>query len=238
MTRGWLPIALALALLCVCALPAAADGRLDGVAAVVDDDVILISEVDEKADPLIQQLTAKNAGPIPPEVEREIRSQAVDSLIARKLFDAHTVICASPSYLHTHGTPRVPGDLLDHDCLVYSNLANPGRWAWKDKQGKERTVDVTPSMQASSGDFLTNAAALGLGIVIQPTFLASEAIRRGNLVPILEEYEWPTTPAYVVYPPTRHLSYRVRAFIDFLAERFEGTPHWDRDCDTLRARQT
>ncbi len=160
------------------------------------------------------------------------------SLIARKLFDAHTVVCASPNYLHTHGTPQVPEDLVDHVCLVYSNLANPGRWTWKDARGKEHGIDVEATMHASSGDFLTNAAAHGLGIVIQPTFLASEAIRRGNLVPILDEYEWPSTPAYVVYPPTRHLSYRVRAFIDFLAERFSGVPQWDRDCETLRARQT
>ncbi len=160
------------------------------------------------------------------------------SLIARRLFDAHTVVCASPHYLHTHGTPQVPADLQDHACLVYSNLADPDTWTWTDADGKRQRVGVTPAMRASSGDFLTNAASHGLGVVIQPTFLAAEAIRRGNLVPILEDYEWPTTPAYVVYPPTRHLSYRVRAFIDFLAERFAGTPQWDRDCDTLSARQT
>jgi peptidyl-prolyl cis-trans isomerase SurA len=82
MTRCWLTLALAVVL---GGLPAAAADRLDGVAAVVDDDVILISEVDEKAEPLIQQLTVKNAGPLPREVEREIRSQAVESLIASLL---------------------------------------------------------------------------------------------------------------------------------------------------------
>ena len=91
---------------------------------------------------------------------------------------------------------------------------------------------------ASSGDFLTNAAAHGLGIVMQPTFIASDSIRRGNLVPVLEAYEWPLATAYAVYPPTRHLSYRVRAFIDFLVERFSATPQWDRECETLNARQT
>jgi peptidyl-prolyl cis-trans isomerase SurA len=88
MTRGWLPIALALALglgLGLGGLPAAAADRLEGVAAVVDDDVILISEVDAKAQPLIQQLTVKNAGPLPPEVKHEIRSQAMESLIASRL---------------------------------------------------------------------------------------------------------------------------------------------------------
>lgn len=160
------------------------------------------------------------------------------TLIARKLFETRTVIAASPHYLKTHGTPQSPEELRDHDCLVYSNLANPGRWVWTDESGKKHAVEVKPAMRATSGDFLTNAAAHGLGIVMQPTFLAAEAVRRGNLVPILAGYEWPTTPAYAVYPPTRHLSYRVRAFIDFLVERFSGVPQWDRDCDELNARQT
>ena len=160
------------------------------------------------------------------------------SLIARRLFDARTVIAASPHYVKTHGAPQTPEDLVDHDCLVYSNLADPDRWSWKDEKGKDRVVKVNTVLRASSGDFLANAAAHGLGIVIQPTFLAAEAIRRGNLVPILTDYEWPVSPAFAVYPPTRHLSYRVRAFIDFLVERFSGTPQWDRDCETLNARQS
>ncbi|MDJ0710872.1 MAG: LysR family transcriptional regulator [Woeseiaceae bacterium] len=160
------------------------------------------------------------------------------SLIARRLFEVRTVVSASPHYLKTHGTPASPEELLDHDCLVYSNLADPDRWSWTDSDGQPHSIDISPVMRASSGDFLANAAAHGLGIVVQPTFLAAEAIRNGHLVPILGDVDWPVSPAYAVYPPTRHLSYRVRAFIDFLAERFAGTPQWDRDCDTLSARQT
>ena len=160
------------------------------------------------------------------------------SLIARRLFDVRTVVCASPHYLSLHGEPRSPEELSEHDCLVYSNLADPGTWRWKDDQDQSQSVEVRILMRASNGDLLANAAAHGLGIVIQPTFLVSEAIRRGELVPILENYQWPVSPAFAVYPPTRHLSYRVRAFIDFLADRFAGTPQWDRDCETLSARQT
>ena len=65
---------------------------------------------------------------------------------------------------------------------------------------------------------------------MQPTFIAGEAISRGELVAVLTDYEWPVSPAWAVYPPTRHLSYRVRAFIDFLADYFAGTVYWDRDC--------
>ncbi len=160
------------------------------------------------------------------------------SLIARRLFDARTVVCASPHYLSVHGEPQSPADLHDHNCLVYSNLPEPDKWVYLDQQGNRQAVTVIPAMAASSGDFLTNAAAHGMGLVIQPTFIASESIRRGVLVPILTSYEWPTSPAYAVYPPTRHLSYRVRAFIDFLAERFSGTPQWDRDCEPMLAKDS
>ena len=172
------------------------------------------------------------------DVAIRIAHLADSSLIARKLFDMRSVVAASPVYLKTHGAPNSPEELRDHDCLIYSNLSDPERWRWTDADGKQRAVHVRATMRASSGDFLTNAAAHGLGIIIQPTFLAAEAIRHGNLVPILTDFTWPVTPAYAVYPPTRHLSYRVRAFIDFLVERFSGEPQWDRDCDELRARQT
>lgn len=153
------------------------------------------------------------------------------SLIARKLFDARTVVCASPSYLDEHGTPETPDELADHDCLVYGNLAEPGRWAFTDKDGKRRHVDVRIAMTASNGDFTNVLAAQGLGVIIQPTFIAGERICSGDLVPVLTDYEWPVTPAWAVYPPTRHLSFRVRAFIDFLVDKFSGTPYWDDECD-------
>ena len=160
------------------------------------------------------------------------------SLIARRLFDVHAVVCASPHYLNVHGVPETPDDLQDHQCLVYSNLSDPEKWKYEDGDGNQGTVKVKPAMFASSGDFLSNAAAHGAGVVIQPTFIASAAIRSGNLIPVLTDYNWPISPAYAVYPPTRHLSYRVRAFIDYLADKFSGTPQWDRDCETLSARHS
>ena len=93
-------------------------------------------------------------------------------------------------------------------------------------------------MTASNGDFLREAATQGLGIVMQPTFIAGKSISKGDLVPILQDYTWPVTPAYAVYPPTRHLSYRVRAFIDYLADYFAGVPTWDEECDAPSAKQS
>jgi DNA-binding transcriptional LysR family regulator len=160
------------------------------------------------------------------------------SLIARRLFDSHTVVCASPEYLEEHGAPKTAEDLRDHHCLVYGNMSDPTRWIGRDNAGNEHPVDVQASLSATSGDFLSQLAAKGLGIVIQPTFIAGELIRRGELLPLLTDYQWPTMPAYAVYPPTRHLSFRVRTFIDFLVEYFSGTPYWDEECEALSARHS
>jgi len=152
------------------------------------------------------------------------------SLIARRLFEARTVVCGSKAYFDKHGVPKTPEELRDHHCLVYSNLQDPGKWVCRDAAGDTHKVTVKTTMSATSGDFLSEAAIEGLGIVMQPTFIAGEAISRGELVPILTDYQWPVTPAWAAYPPTRHLSFRVRQFIDFLAEYFAGTPYWDKDC--------
>ena len=160
------------------------------------------------------------------------------TLIARKLFDARTVVCAAPSYLDEHGTPEKPDDLTAHRCLVYSNVADAGRWAYWHADGTRDNVRVNTTMTASNGDFLGAAAVQGLGIVMQPTFIAGESICNGDLVPILQEYTWPVTPAYAVYPPTRHLTYRVRAFIDYLADYFSGVPAWDEECEAPSAKQS
>ena len=156
------------------------------------------------------------------------------TLIARRLFKSHFVICASEAYLAKHGTPQSPGDLADHVCLAYSNLAEPDHWTWYDHQKQKQTVKVPIGMSANNGDMLINAAADDLGIVMQPTFIAHGHIKSGVLVPILTEFDWPETTAWAVYPPARHLSYRVREFIDFLATYFSEKPYWDRDCGNLQ----
>jgi len=121
------------------------------------------------------------------------------SLIARRLFDVRAVVCASPHYLNVHGVPQTPDELQDHQCLVYSNLSDPDKLNYEDRGGNEGTVKITPHMFASSGDFLSNAAAHGMGVVIQPTFIASAAIRSGNLKPILTDYSWPISPGGEVF---------------------------------------
>jgi len=153
------------------------------------------------------------------------------SLIARRLFKSRLVASASPDYLAANGTPVTPADLSKHRCLAYSNLVDSSQWSWIDDDGQQQQVNVHASLAANNGEMLSQFAANGRGIVMQPTFIAHKFIRDGALVQVLPEVRWPDITAYAVYPPTRHLSYRVRAFIDFLADYFKGIPYWDEDCE-------
>ncbi len=150
------------------------------------------------------------------------------SLIARKLAPIRHALCASPDYLARHGTPARADDLASHAGLVYSNLANPGLWSYVRPDGQPGSVQVPVKLRANNGDFLCRAAIAGQGVILHPTFYLSDAIRTGKLVPLLTDHAWPELNAYALYPPTRHLSRRVRAFVDFLAEKLAGEPYWDR----------
>jgi DNA-binding transcriptional LysR family regulator len=149
------------------------------------------------------------------------------SLIARRLATIHTVICASPSYLEYMGTPRTPDELIEHHCLVYSLLRDFDYWHLTDNNGREIRTKIHPYLKASTGEFLKDAAVEGQGIILVPSFIAYKEIERGTLVPVLKDYKTPQVDAYAIYPQTRYLSQRVRAFVDFLVQRFEGTPYWD-----------
>lgn len=155
------------------------------------------------------------------------------TLIARKLFDVRFVTCASPAYLAEHGTPETPADLVNHGVLVYTNVTDPRLLPYVDGDGMSHDVRVQPRMAASNGDLLVAAAAEGQGVVVEPNFMAAEAVTDGRLVPVLSDYARPPTPAYIVYPHTRHLSLRVRAFIDHLIAWFEGELPWDRCCGSV-----
>lgn len=162
------------------------------------------------------------------DVAIRIASLADSSLIARRLAPIRHAVCGSPAYFAQHGIPRHPAELVQHVCLAYSNLPRPGVWSYRDETGREASVSVPVRLKANNGDFLLRAAMAGEGLIMQPTFYLHEAIRDGALVPVLRDFGWPEISAYALYPATRHLSSRVRTFVDFLAERFAEGPYWDR----------
>lgn len=150
------------------------------------------------------------------------------SLIARRISVMRHMVCASPAYIAQHGVPETPQALGKHACLGYSNLATPDIWTYRDEKNNAVQVKVPIKLLANNGDFLCRAAIAGRGIILQPTFYMADAICRGALVPLLRNYQWPELNAYAVYPPTRHLSTRVRAFVDYLIAQLGGEPYWDR----------
>lgn len=125
------------------------------------------------------------------------------------------------------GTPRVPGELIGHRCLAYNLISNSDNWRVYNAAGQLFKTRITPYLKASNGEFLRDAAVSGLGVVLLPVFIVYQEITQGTLLPILTEYHYPQLAAYAVYPQTRHLSRRVRAFVDFLSKRFAEMPYWD-----------
>ena len=154
------------------------------------------------------------------------------SLIARRIAPIRQVVCASPAYFAAHGQPQQPNDLTRHVCLAYSNLTTPGTWTYRQVDGHSGAVKIPIRLKSNNGDFLISAALAGHGIVMQPTFYVYQMIASGTLIPVLTDVHWPEVNAYALYPSTRHLSTRVRTFVDFIAQRFDGTPYWDRELNT------
>jgi DNA-binding transcriptional LysR family regulator len=149
-----------------------------------------------------------------------------ENLVARRLGETRLVPCASPGYLKTRGVPRTPADLERHNCFTYEYVSPRNQWSFRDAQGREHPVRVGGNLHANNGDLLAEAAAQGAGIVFEPGFVVGEYIRAGRLVPLLPEFETPSSPIYAVYPSRKHLAAKVRVFVDFLVERFAHAGDW------------
>src|SRR5215471_6369603 len=149
------------------------------------------------------------------DVTLRIAELASSSLIARRLLGVQRVFCAAPAYIKARGAPLHPKDLKNHDCLAYGFLATGNQWKLTGPDG-EHALSVPWRLCANNAQVLAEAALKGQGIALLPTFIAGAALESGNLVPVLQNYRAPDIALYAIYPPTRHLSSKVRLFIDFL----------------------
>jgi len=143
------------------------------------------------------------------------------SLIAKRLATCRQVVCAAPAYFKRVGRPQTPADLKTHACLTYLNVAEGKAWPFLVK-GKRRWQAVSGSFASDNGDLLLEAAVNACGITFLPTFIAGEALKSGRLETVLDAYVDPEFHIYAVYQHTRHLSGKVRSFIDHLVEVFKG----------------
>lgn len=153
------------------------------------------------------------------------------SLVARKLGIPKRVVVAAPSYLERFGVPQTPDDLVNHQCLKFSIPTSLNRWEFKGDDGP-RTMDVAGRVEANNGVALHQAALAGLGLFRAATFVVSEDIKAGRLIPVLQEFETPGEAGiFAVWPHNRNLSAKVRAFVDTLVEAFTPVAPWERATD-------
>lgn len=139
-------------------------------------------------------------------------------LIARKLGSVRAVACASPAYLKAHGTPATPDDLAGHSCLGYTYTNSGDEWRMH-HAGEERAIPIRGSIKADNGDMLRLAAISGAGLIFQPLFIVADDLQAGRLVEVLADYPSAELGIYALYPSRKHLSAKVRTFVDFLVER-------------------
>lgn len=147
------------------------------------------------------------------------------ALIARKLGDVKIVAAASPEWLNANGPIETPGDLEGAEELVFSLRSEKG-WPYEGLDGRSGFIRTKARLRSGNGDFLRDAAIEGMGIVFEPDFILCDAIRDGSLVQLVPGTVFNTLGVYAMWPPTRHLSRRVRALIDALVDAFSGVPPW------------
>lgn len=138
------------------------------------------------------------------------------SLIARRISTRRVLTCASPSYLERYGPPPNIHALTNHNCL----LGTLETWRFQES-GRNFDLRVQGNWRSNNGRALLQAAKLGLGLVQLPSFYLEEDLAVGNLVTVLDDYNPTDTGIWAVYPHNRHLTAKVRLFVNFLAERFQ-----------------
>jgi|ERR1019366_1207328 DNA-binding transcriptional LysR family regulator len=139
-------------------------------------------------------------------------------LVARKLGVARSIVCASPAYLKQHGSPTQPADLTNHSCLGYTYTNSGNEWRLK-SEDIEEVIHIAGAIKANNGDMLRLAALNGAGLIFQPLFIVEEDLQTGRLVQVLSVYTSTEFGIYAVYPSRKHLSAKVRTFVDFLVGR-------------------
>ncbi len=139
-------------------------------------------------------------------------------LIARPLRNLNRVICASPAYLAQHGTPHEPGELLNHNCLAFHYVRPERDWLF---QGvRTQRVRVAGQLAINNGPALLRAALADIGIAMLPDYLAAEDLAAGRLVRLFPEFDFARAPLQLVYLPDRHMTPKMKSFVDFITQHF------------------
>ena len=171
-----------------------------------------------------------------------IRATLPDStLIAKRIRQIPIHVVAAPSYLKAHGTPQKPEDLARHNCFIYTLSSRPFEWSFNgpsgskgggskgggSKGGGSRQVKVHGTIHANHGHLLLEPLRDGEGIAMLPEFLLAQDLEKGTIVPILTKFPADPLTLFVVYPPSRHSSPKIRALVDIVGEWFAPNQTWE-----------
>jgi len=146
---------------------------------------------------------------------------APSTLIAKKLTDIPVTLHASPAFVEEHGPFHKPENLEGLPGMIYANLQRADLLTYTDPNGTEGKVMLSRAVTSNNGDILARLAAKSHGLYCCPKFITRSLVETGELVEVLPEMTWPEVALYAVWPPTKHLPARVRAFIDTVADAFK-----------------
>jgi DNA-binding transcriptional LysR family regulator len=157
------------------------------------------------------------------DVAVRISSMPGSMLVSRKLAATRMVLCASPIYIEKHGMPTHPHQLATHRAISYTYWSTRDEWVFTGPEGAV-SVTVNACIHANNGDTCRLAALNHQGIILQPTFIVGEDLRRGTLIELMPEYRSSELGVHAVYPTRKFLPLKVRRLVDFLAAEFRDPP--------------
>lgn len=159
------------------------------------------------------------------------------SLIARRLTGTHFSVVGAPNYFAKHSRPKRIEDLAAHDCLAFTFLETRLARPWRFIDGRvEKTFTPQGAMSFSDAAAVCDAAIAGYGLAQVQGYFADDLIASGALVAVLEKFKPGLEPVWLVYPQTRHLSPKVRVFVDFMVAQFRGDPNTPGRSEPSRSR--
>lgn len=148
------------------------------------------------------------------------------SLIARRVGVINFVTAASPGYLERYGTPRHPGDLQRHRCVNYFSAKNGKVYDWDFRRGDEKiVVPLRGVIALNDSNAYVHAGLAGLGVIQMTDYLMMQHVEAGRMVQLLPDWTSEPLPVHIVYPQNRHLSAKVRVFVEWVAELFANHPY-------------
>lgn len=149
------------------------------------------------------------------------------TMVARTLAPLRQAVFASPAYAEDQELPRVPAELVDHNCILFSYSSDANVWTFE-RDGQTESVEVSGTYRVNNSEAILEAIVEGIGVGRLPTFVAGPHVKSGKLIDLFPLHRIPDHTFYAVFPERQYLPAKVRVFLEFAVEYFGGDePYWD-----------